>query len=158
MLISRKLSPYDNPQFCLFLFSLIDNYLIAQTPQTDLLKPRGVKQISAKKNQNGLNLDVHTAIAILNIICIMNQEQFIFREEYQIEDLLWFLQSILDLSLSQQSQPNQTPSKFGVFIPSILRAAVIKTLGYLIQHEREKNIYTKSSYVCNFILGYCLSP
>lgn len=35
---------------------------------------------------------------------------------------------------------------------------MIKTFGYLIQHEREANMYTKSEYVCNTIMGYCLSP
>jgi hypothetical protein len=31
MLVSRKLSPYDNPSFCEFLYSLIETHLFSQT-------------------------------------------------------------------------------------------------------------------------------
>lgn len=43
-------------------------------------------------------------------------------------------------------------------VPSILKAAIIKTFGYLIQHRRGSSIFTKDDYVCNTIIGHCLSP
>ena len=43
-------------------------------------------------------------------------------------------------------------------VPSILKAAAIKTYGYLIQHEKSENcLFTDSSYVCTKILGHCLN-
>lgn len=44
-----------------------------------------------------------------------------------------------------------------VMVPSVLKAAVIKTFGYLIQHEKGKNIFTTNEFVCNRILEICLS-
>jgi len=46
----------------------------------------------------------------------------------------------------------------GVAVPSVLKAAVIKTFGYLIQHERGASLFTETEYVCNTILEICLSP
>ena len=43
-------------------------------------------------------------------------------------------------------------------MPSILKAAIIKTFGYLIQHTRGSSVFTSDTYVCNTILGHCLSP
>lgn len=43
-------------------------------------------------------------------------------------------------------------------MPSILKAAIIKTFGYLIQHTRGSSVFTSDAYVCNTILGHCLSP
>lgn len=45
-----------------------------------------------------------------------------------------------------------------VSVPSVLKAAVIKTFGYLIQHQKGASIFTNSKYVCNTILEICLSP
>lgn len=42
-------------------------------------------------------------------------------------------------------------------IPSVLKGAIIKTFGYLIQHEKESRIYTQNEFVCNEILEICLS-
>lgn len=43
-------------------------------------------------------------------------------------------------------------------IPSVFKAAIIKTFGYLIQHEKGKTIFTSNDFVCNRILEICLSP
>ena len=42
-------------------------------------------------------------------------------------------------------------------MPSILKAAAIKTYGYLIQHEKGSSLFTENTYVCQTILGHCLN-
>jgi hypothetical protein len=47
---------------------------------------------------------------------------------------------------------------YNIMVPSVLKAAVIKTFGYLIQHEQGKSIFTEPNFVCKTILGICISP
>jgi hypothetical protein len=50
---------------------------------------------------------IHSAITLLNIVCIMSQDQMrlVFKKEAQVVCLLRFLEAIFDLSIIQQSQP-----------------------------------------------------
>ena len=38
--------------------------------------------------------------------------------------------------------------QYSILVPSVLKAAVIKTFGYLIQHEQGKSIFTEPTFVC----------
>jgi len=76
-------------------------------------------------------LEINTTISLLNIICIMNHDQFhrIFSGE-NTDRLLELLSEILDLSKIHNTPQNQSNTQ--QFIPSVLRASIIKTYGYLI--------------------------
>jgi hypothetical protein len=96
-----------------------------------------------------LALEISSTIAFLNIICIMNQDQYqrIFTTNEQTLRLMSLLSDIFYI----QDRDN-------VQVPSVLKAAVIKTFGYLIQHQNGTSLFTDSKYVCNTILEICLSP
>ena len=103
-----------------------------------------------KRYYQSLAIEINTSISFLNLVCIMNEEQYrkVFVTKDQTMKLLKFLSSIFYV---QEDHPD-------VAVPSILKAAVIKTFGYLIQHQNDAQYYSKSEYVCNTILDHCLSP
>lgn len=119
-----------------------------------------------------LGVDINTTISLLNLVCIMNQQQYhlVFKTEEQTLKLLAFLEGVLNISAASSSpaatphgpQPSTMPTNQQAQsvnpVPSILKAAIIKTFGYLIQHKRGSSIFTKDDYVCNTIIGHCLSP
>ena len=76
LLTSKKMQPYDNQVFCHFLYSLIDTYLLSQ-PLHEVKKGTPC-------------LEINTTISMLNIICILNQDQFdkIFADKKNINTLL----------------------------------------------------------------------
>ena len=99
-------------------------------------------------------LEINTTIAVLNLICIMNREQYykIFSSQglhEKTKSLLDFLSGVFEV---YDKYPNHQMT-----VPSILKAAVIKTFGYLIQHQKSEAEFTQSAYVCNKVLGHCLS-
>lgn len=60
---------------------------------------------------------------------------------------------LTDIIHLQEDHPNSQ-----IIVPSVLKAAVIKTFGYLIQHEKGSSLFTDEKYVCNNILQICLTP
>lgn len=88
------------------------------------------------------SLEINTTISVLNLVCIMNHDQFhrVFRTQKQINQLLNFLDEVLNVSKAlskaqmQQKTMHKGPASSAPFVPSILKAAIIKTYGYLIQH------------------------
>jgi hypothetical protein len=96
-------------------------------------------------------LEINTSIAILNLICIMNQEQYskIFTHPQKTQQLLDFISQIFEV---QDRYPESQ-----ILVPSILKAAAIKTYGYLIQHEKGSSLFTENHYVSKTILGHCLN-
>ena len=130
-------SPYDNPNFCQFLYKIIEKNMLDQ-------------YLIDKRYYQSLAIEINTSISFLNLVCIMNEEQYrkVFVTKDQTMKLLKFLSSIFYV---QEDHPD-------VAVPSILKAAVIKTFGYLIQHQNDAQYYSKSEYVCNTILDHCLSP
>ena len=116
------------------------------------------------------NLEINTTISVLNLVCIMNHDQFhrVFQTKQQIDQLLNFLNEVLNVSKTlSKAQMLQKPVHKGAaptapFVPSILKAAIIKTYGYLIQHQKQEDggmsaIFTRPAYVTNTILSHCLS-
>lgn len=99
-----------------------------------------------------LSIDINTTIELLNIICIVNQEQYlkIFTSPDKTDKLLSFMASVFQIP--------KLYADYNIQVPSVLKAALIKTYGYLIQHEKGKSRFTTNKYVCNDILEICLSP
>ena len=68
MIVDKKISPYDNPVFCDFLYDefigklFVEQKMVCET------------QVYGAKPGPYFNLEINTSIAILNLICIMNQE------------------------------------------------------------------------------------
>lgn len=149
MIVDKKVSPYDNSVFCRFLFEVIDINLLQQK----LVLDNGYfnQRTQSYVSQPTLVLEINTSIAILNLICIMNQEQYskIFTTPAKTQMLLQFISQIFEV----QDQYSDTQ----VLVPSILKAAAIKTYGYLIQHEKGSSLFTENSYVCKTILGHCMN-
>lgn len=61
----KQLTPFSNINFCKFLSGIIDQYLLNQ-PLLDY-----------DQKYLQLGLEVNMTIELLNIVCILNQEQFL---------------------------------------------------------------------------------
>lgn len=190
-----RLSPYDNDVFCAFLFDIIDQSILKEATAGESGASHGglVRNVEAPPHRTQgqhaaksalapqpgppklipyesgpprqLGVDINTTISLLNLACIMNQQQYhrVFKTEEQTRKLLAFLEEVLNISYAYGAPAAATPATeqqppgFNP-VPSILKAAIIKTFGYLIQHKRGSSIFTQDEYVCNTIVGHCLSP
>ena len=119
--LQQDISPYDNKNFCTFLYNSIEKNMLDQ-------------HMIDKRYHQSLAIEINTSISFLNLVCIMNEDQFkkVFVTKEQTKKLLDFLSSIFYV---QEDYPE-------IAVPSILKAAAIKTFGYLIQHQKGSNHYT----------------
>ena len=80
----------------------------------------------------------------------MNQEQFqnIFNDKKSIMDFMSKITNIFEIEESKN-----------VLVPAVLKAAIIKTFGYLIQHSKVQfdKIFNDNLYVVTNILSICIS-
>lgn len=66
LIVEKKVSPYDNPVFCEFLYhEFIEKLFVHQDMITQTQSYGG-------KPMTQFNMDINTSISILNLICIMN--------------------------------------------------------------------------------------
>lgn len=139
LVLEKKITPFDNPQFCEFLYGLFEKNMLDVGLVEETSFYHGPKQVVSYQ----LGLEINTTIELLNVICIVNQEQYlrVFRTEQQTQKLLEVMTGIFTLHELCPQQP--------IAVPSVLKAAVIKTFGYLIQHEQGRSKFTTSDFVCN---------
>lgn len=83
-------------------------------------------------SQPAFGLEINATISLLNLVCIMNHDQFHRVFPGQAADrLLQVMDEVMQLA-AQYNKVQQMKTTAPQFIPSILKAAIIKTYGYLI--------------------------